>query len=63
MLAYIYEENKKLLLKDISFPKKESNNAIIKVNASSICGTDLRTHRFGSSKITPPRVIGHEVVG
>jgi len=63
MLAYIYEENKKLLLKDILFPKKKSNNAIIKVNASSICGTDLRTYRFGSSKITPPRVIGHEAVG
>lgn len=63
MLSYIYEENKKLLLKDIPFPKKKSDNAIIKINASSICGTDLRTYRFGSSKITPPRVIGHEVVG
>lgn len=63
MLSYIYDENKKLLLKDVPPPKKKPKNAIIKINASSICGTDLRTHRFGSSKITPPRIIGHEVVG
>lgn len=63
MLSYIYGENKKLLLKDIPSPKKKPNNAIIKINSSSICGTDLRTYRFGNSKITPPRVIGHEVVG
>lgn len=63
MLAYVYEENNKLLLKDIPSPKKRPNNCIIKVRASSICGTDLRTYRFGSNKIIPPRVIGHEVVG
>jgi L-iditol 2-dehydrogenase len=63
MLAYVYDENKKMALKDIPFPEKKSKNCIIKVNAASICGTDIRTYRFGSNKINPPRVIGHEVVG
>ncbi|MCC8164989.1 MAG: alcohol dehydrogenase catalytic domain-containing protein [Planctomycetes bacterium] len=35
----------------------------MKVEATSICGTDVRAFRFGSSKIKPPRIIGHEAVG
>ena len=63
MLAFVYDESKKLSLKELPTPKASSNTGIIKVEASSICGTDLRTFRFGSSKIKAPRVIGHEVVG
>ncbi|MCX7038253.1 MAG: alcohol dehydrogenase catalytic domain-containing protein [Spirochaetes bacterium] len=63
MLAYIYGEDKKLALREISLPRQTDDNAVIRVGASSICGTDLRTFRYGSSKIKPPRVIGHEVVG
>jgi L-iditol 2-dehydrogenase len=39
------------------------HNAILKVLTASICGTDLRTYRFGSDMIRPPRIIGHEVCG
>jgi len=63
MLAYVYKEDKKLTLDNVGFPKKKSNNAIMKVNTCSICGTDLRTYRFGNKNITPPRIIGHEGVG
>lgn len=37
--------------------------AVIAVAACSICGTDLRTYRFGSGKIDDGRIVGHEVVG
>lgn len=63
MLAFVYEGVGQLALKEIPEPKAKNNTGIIKVEASSICGTDLRAFRFGSSKIKPPRVIGHEVVG
>ena len=63
MLAFVYEGTGQLGLKDIPIPKAKRDTGIIKIGASSICGTDLRTFRFGSSKIKPPRVIGHEVVG
>lgn len=63
MLAYIYKGQGDLSLQDVPTPKAKADNAVIKVEASSICGTDLRAFRFGSSKIKAPRIIGHEVVG
>lgn len=64
MLAYVYSGVGDLALKEIPEPKAKDNSAVIKVNATSICGTDLRAYRFGSSRIKGlPRVIGHEVVG
>ena len=63
MLAYIYYEKGKMKLANASEPKPNNNNIIINVNACAICGTDLRTYRYGSNKITPPRIIGHEVCG
>jgi L-iditol 2-dehydrogenase len=63
MLAYIYEGEGKLSLKDIPKPLIKSDTALMKVNACSICGTDLRTYVFGSSKIIPQTTIGHEAVG
>lgn len=63
MIAYVYEGMGKLSLKDVSAPELKNDNAIVKVNACSICGTDLRTYLHGSKKILPPRVIGHEFSG
>jgi len=63
MKAYIYDSDEKLSLQEVPRPEAEKNSAVIQVNAASICGTDLRTYRFGSKKIKPPRIIGHEVIG
>jgi L-iditol 2-dehydrogenase len=63
MLAFVYEGPGKLGLRKAPVPKAKDNTAIIKVEAASICGTDLRAYRFGSGKIVPPRIMGHEVVG
>jgi L-iditol 2-dehydrogenase len=63
MLAYVFDSSGKLMLKEMPDPTATVNTAVIKVKACSICGTDFRTYVQGSSKITPPRIIGHEVVG
>lgn len=64
MLAFFYEGPGKLELRKAEIPKASKTSAVIKVDAASICGTDLRTYRFGSSKIKGlPRIIGHEAVG
>ena len=63
MKAYVYGIDKKLQLTEIAEPLQRPDNAVIKVKAASICGTDLRTFIHGSTKISPPRVIGHEVCG
>jgi L-iditol 2-dehydrogenase len=63
MLAYVYDQTGKLSLHEEPQPVPQEDNAIIQVQACSICGTDLRTYLHRSSKIFPPRIIGHEVCG
>jgi L-iditol 2-dehydrogenase len=63
MRAFLFEGTNKISLTDVPEPSHTADSAMIKILATSICGTDLRTYRFGSSKINPPRVLGHEVVG
>lgn len=47
------------------FPKPviKDGEALIKVEACHICGVDLRTYTYGDKKITPPRILGHELSG
>ena len=63
MQAFMYDDTGNFCLKNVHAPKARSNSGIIKIESASICGTDIRAFRFGSSKIKPPRIIGHEVVG
>ncbi len=63
MLAYVYEGDGRLVLKNMPEPVAKRNSAVIKVNACSICGTDFRTYIYGSKKIVPGTIIGHEVCG
>lgn len=63
MLAYVFDNNGTLKLKEMKKPSAARDSAVMKVNACSICGTDFRTYIHGSKKISPPRIIGHEVCG
>jgi L-iditol 2-dehydrogenase len=63
MRAYVYENDAKLHLRARPKPSAGPGSAIMRVEACSICGTDLRTHRHGSTRIHAPRIIGHEVCG
>lgn len=63
MLAYVYDLENKLKLMEVPRPQLKDDCAIVKVMATSICGTDFRTYMYGSKKITPPRIIGHEFAG
>jgi L-iditol 2-dehydrogenase len=63
MRAYVYESDAKLHLRDWPQPSADPGGAVMQVDACSICGTDLRTFRHGSSRIDAPKVIGHEVCG
>ncbi len=63
MPALTYVEEGRVQLRPSPPPRREKQGAVLQVLAASICGTDLRTYRFGSDKIRPPRIIGHEVCG
>lgn len=63
MLAYEMDELKRLVLTEKAEPKEKSDNLIIKIRKTSICGTDVRTYTKGSGKIAVPRTLGHEFSG
>jgi len=57
---------KGLELRETRIPEVGSNDVLIKVKATSICGTDLHIYNWDSwaaSRIKPPIVVGHEFCG
>jgi L-iditol 2-dehydrogenase len=60
MRACVYEGESKITVKEVQKPSLPKGGAIVKVIVASICGTDLRTYRFGSDNLSVPRIIGHE---
>lgn len=67
MLAVVKEKKSPgVVLKDISIPKPQDGELLIKVKLASICGTDINIYDWtpwAQSHINPPIIIGHEVVG
>ena len=62
--AVLYGPNN-LRIEDIELsPKKVTGKYItLKVNASAICGYDVRVFRYGHKKVTFPIILGHEFCG
>ena len=63
MLACIYNEEGKMELVEKERPQAKADTAVMRVLATSICGTDFRTYLYGSQKISPGTTLGHEMCG
>lgn len=63
MNAYTYTKDGELKVAESDKPQADSDTVVVKLISSAICGTDLRTYRFGSDRISPPRILGHEGCG
>ena len=50
-------------MEDVPVPECPEGGLILEVIACGLCGSDLRTLRSGSSKVTYPWIIGHEIAG
>ncbi len=53
-------------LREVPVPKIGPRDVLIKVRATSICGTDLHIYRWdpwAQSRIKPPLIVGHEFCG
>jgi L-iditol 2-dehydrogenase len=64
MRAAVFRGPNELKLEEIKKPEINENEVLVKVNASAVCGTDVRI--FGGKKtkgVRTPSVIGHELVG
>lgn len=65
MLAAVYHGPHDLRVEEVPIPKIGPDELLIKVQAASICGTDLRIYH-GNHRMYAPgtvRIPGHEVVG
>jgi L-iditol 2-dehydrogenase len=64
MKAFVYEEaGVSRLVKSLPRPQVHEDTAVIRVLTCSVCGTDLRAWQHGTQRISPPRIMGHELCG
>jgi L-iditol 2-dehydrogenase len=63
MLAAIYEGKNAITVRETADPQLEAGELLLKVEACTVCGVDLRTWKHGDAKIAPPRILGHEFCG
>ncbi len=50
-------------VEEVAKPACGPNEISLKVLACAVCGTDLRILNHGHPKVTPPTILGHELVG
>ncbi|MCL1927379.1 MAG: alcohol dehydrogenase catalytic domain-containing protein [Treponema sp.] len=48
---------------DAEIPKCEEGGVLIKTEAFSVCGTDVKAYNAGNTRLTHPQTVGHEFVG
>src|SRR5690349_17567061 len=64
MKALVYGGNGERTWTDVPIPQlKHDRDAIVQVDATTICGTDLHILRGHVPEVTPGRILGHEAVG
>jgi len=63
MKAAVFYGPNDLRVEERPVPTPAENELLLQVGACAICGSDLRTYRFGARNITGPVVTGHEVAG
>ena len=63
MKAAVWYGGKDIRIEDVSIPKIEHDEVLVKVKAVSICGSDLHAYTGVSKRRIPPLVMGHEFSG
>lgn len=61
MRAGVYRAKGRVEIEDVPVPKISAGEALIRVAACGICGTDLKKIEHGF--VAPPQIFGHEVAG
>ncbi|MCW7076368.1 MAG: alcohol dehydrogenase catalytic domain-containing protein [Candidatus Syntrophoarchaeum sp.] len=63
MQAAVLHETGNLTVDEVPTPQCGRKEVLIKVEAATICRTDLKMYRHGQRDLVLPRILGHEVVG
>ena len=63
MKAAILKEPGNLVIEDVPTPRCPRGGLLLKIQACSICSTDVKMFHRGQRDLVYPRIIGHEVAG
>lgn len=63
MRALVLEEAFHLELKKVPVPEVPEGYALVRMQAVSVCGSDIHAYKGNSLLLTYPRVLGHELCG
>lgn len=53
-------------LREVNIPEVGPTDVLIRVRATSVCGTDLRIYernQWAKNRIKPPEIVGHDKIG
>ena len=63
MKALVYTKPNEVVYRDEPDPIPEKGQALVKVAASGICGSDMHAYHGHDARRVPPLILGHEVAG
>jgi threonine dehydrogenase-like Zn-dependent dehydrogenase len=63
MKALVYTAPEKVEIRDVPDPQPRPDQALLKITATGICGSDITGFLGHSARRKPPLVLGHEAVG
>lgn len=63
MIAAVLEAPKRMALREVEDPVCPPGGLLLKVEASSICSTDVKMYAHGQRDLVYPRILGHEISG
>lgn len=63
MKAAVLEQYDALTVKDVPDPQCGDNEAVLKVHACAVCGSDIRIYHYGNDRVKLPATMGHEIAG
>ncbi len=63
MRAAVYTGPRQIEILNVADPEIGPGDILLKVDAATICGTDLKIYLHGKSNVRPPQILGHEFAG
>jgi L-iditol 2-dehydrogenase len=63
MLAARFYQPGEVRVEEIPDPEPGPGDVLIRVRNCSFCGADRKTIQHGHHRLSPPRVLGHEIAG
>lgn len=63
MKAAVLEALDTIRVQEVDRPRCTDTNAILKVEACAVCGSDVRIFHYGNDRVAFPAVMGHELAG